>query len=40
MDVDRKNPPPSMGQDSLSTAGSHAAILSAATAGGGYTLFA
>ncbi|XP_045790097.1 uncharacterized protein LOC123884881 isoform X1 [Trifolium pratense] len=40
VDGDRKNPLPSVGQDSVSTAGSHAAILSAANAGGGYMQFA
>ncbi|KAK7302960.1 hypothetical protein RJT34_13857 [Clitoria ternatea] len=40
VDGDRKNPLPSVGQDSVSTVGSHAAILSAANAGGGYMLFA
>ncbi|KAF7803299.1 SAP30-binding protein-like isoform X2 [Senna tora] len=40
VDGDRKNPLPSVGQDSVSTVGAHAAILSAANAGGGYMLFA
>ncbi|RDX65526.1 SAP30-binding protein, partial [Mucuna pruriens] len=40
VDGDRKNPLPSAGQDSVSTIGAHAAILSAANAGGGYMLFA
>lgn len=39
VDGDRKNPLP-LGQDSVSTAGAHAAILSAANAGSGYMLFA
>ncbi|MED6148453.1 hypothetical protein PIB30_053337 [Stylosanthes scabra] len=40
VDGDRKNPLPSVGQDSVSTVGAHAAILSAANAGSGYMLFA
>ncbi|XP_027365292.1 uncharacterized protein LOC113872158 isoform X2 [Abrus precatorius] len=40
VDGDRKNPLPSVGQDSVSTVGAHATILSAANAGGGYMLFA
>ncbi|KAJ0017618.1 hypothetical protein Pint_10371 [Pistacia integerrima] len=40
VDGDRKNPLSTVGQDSLSAAGAHAAILSAANAGSGYTAFA
>ncbi|KAG2400325.1 uncharacterized protein HKW66_Vig0098210 [Vigna angularis] len=40
VDGDRKNPLPSAGQDSVSTIGAHAALLSAANAGGGYMQFA
>ncbi|MED6144967.1 hypothetical protein PIB30_020438 [Stylosanthes scabra] len=40
VDGDPKNPLPSVGQDSVSTVGAHAAILSAANAGSGYMLFA
>lgn len=40
VDGDRRNPLPSVGQDSLSAVGAHAAILSAANAGAGYTAFA
>ncbi|XP_058770301.1 uncharacterized protein LOC131643947 isoform X1 [Vicia villosa] len=40
VDGDRKIPLPSVGQDSVSTAGAHAAVLSAANAGSGYMLFA
>ncbi|KAG5030926.1 hypothetical protein AAZX31_06G061900 [Glycine max] len=40
VDGDKKNPLPSAGQDSVSTIGVHAAILSAANAGGGYMQFA
>ncbi|QCE16284.1 uncharacterized protein LOC114164619 isoform X2 [Vigna unguiculata] len=40
VDGDRKNPLPSAGQDSVSTIGTHAALLSAANAGGGYMQFA
>lgn len=40
VDGDRRNPLPSVGQDSLSAVGAHAAILSAANAGTGYTAFA
>ncbi|XP_052113966.1 uncharacterized protein LOC107473782 isoform X2 [Arachis duranensis] len=39
VDGDRKNPLPSVGQDSVSTVGAHAAILSAVNAGSGYMLF-
>jgi len=40
VDGDRKIPLPSVGQDSVSTAGAHAAVLSATNAGSGYMLFA
>ncbi|KAI9120938.1 hypothetical protein K1719_007971 [Acacia pycnantha] len=40
VDGDHKIPLPSVGQDSASTAGAHAAILSASNAGGGYMLYA
>ncbi|KAJ4703672.1 SAP30-binding [Melia azedarach] len=40
VDGDHRNPLPSVGQDSLSAVGAHAAILSAANAGAGYTAFA
>lgn len=40
VDGDRINPLSSVGQDSLSAVGAHAAILSAANAGAGYTAFA
>ncbi|XP_021907737.1 uncharacterized protein LOC110822040 [Carica papaya] len=40
VDGDRRNPLPSGGQDSLSAVGAHAALLSAANAGAGYTAFA
>ncbi|KAI4332540.1 hypothetical protein L6164_017441 [Bauhinia variegata] len=40
VDTDRKIPLPSVGQDAVSTVGAHAALLSAANAGGGYMLFA
>ncbi|XP_028764938.1 SAP30-binding protein isoform X2 [Neltuma alba] len=40
VDGDQKNPLPSVGQDSVSAVGAHAAILSAANAGGGYMLYA
>lgn len=40
MDGDRKIPLPSVGQDSVSTAGANAAVLSATNAGSGYMLFA
>ncbi|CAL0334721.1 unnamed protein product [Lupinus luteus] len=40
VDDDGKNPLPSVGQDSVSTIGANATILSAANAGGGYMLFA
>lgn len=41
VDGDRRNPlPPSGGQDSTSSVGAHAALLSAANAGAGYTAFA
>ncbi|KAI9070535.1 hypothetical protein K1719_047502 [Acacia pycnantha] len=40
VDGDRENPLPFVGQDSGSTGGVHAAILSAANAGIGYILFA
>nr|KYP70271.1 SAP30-binding protein [Cajanus cajan] len=40
VDGDRKNSLPSAGLDSVSTTGAHAAILTAANAGGGYMLFA
>ncbi|XP_059669661.1 uncharacterized protein LOC132314905 isoform X1 [Cornus florida] len=40
VDGDRRNPLPAGGQDSVSAVGSHAAILSAANAGTGYTAFA
>ncbi|KAK2642472.1 hypothetical protein Ddye_024235 [Dipteronia dyeriana] len=40
VDGDRRNPLPSVGQDALSTVGSHSVILSAANAGAGYTAFA
>ncbi|KAL1367627.1 hypothetical protein AAHE18_02G065100 [Arachis hypogaea] len=39
VDGDRKNPLPSVGQDSVSTVGTHAAILSTVNAGSGYMLF-
>ncbi|KAL1367636.1 hypothetical protein AAHE18_02G066000 [Arachis hypogaea] len=39
VDGDRKNPLPSVGQDSVSTVGAHAAILSAVNVGSGYMLF-
>ncbi|KAH7568764.1 hypothetical protein JRO89_XS06G0046400 [Xanthoceras sorbifolium] len=40
VDGDPRNPRPSMGQDSLSAVGAHAATFSAANAGAGYTAFA
>lgn len=41
VDSDRRNPlPPSGGQDSVPSVGAHAALLSAANAGTGYTAFA
>ncbi|KAM7500687.1 hypothetical protein LguiA_025101 [Lonicera macranthoides] len=41
VDTDRRNPLPSGGQDSVSSSvGAHAALLSAANAGSGYTAFA
>lgn len=40
MDGDRRNPLPSGGQDSMSSVGAHAALLSAANAGAGYSAFA
>lgn len=41
MDTDRRNALPSGGQDSVSSSvGAHAALLSAANAGSGYTAFA
>lgn len=40
VDGDRKNPLPITGQDALSTAAAHAALLSAAQVGAGYTLYA
>ncbi|KAF8409068.1 hypothetical protein HHK36_005140 [Tetracentron sinense] len=40
VDGDRRNPLHSGGQDTLSASGTHAALLSAANAGAGYTAFA
>ncbi|KAI4371010.1 hypothetical protein MLD38_019290 [Melastoma candidum] len=40
VDDDRKTPLPPVGKDSLSSVAAHAAILSAANAGAGYTAFA
>lgn len=41
MDGDRRNTlHPGGGQDTISTTGAHAALLSAANAGAGYTAFA
>ncbi|XP_054800910.1 uncharacterized protein LOC129305033 isoform X2 [Prosopis cineraria] len=40
VDGDQKNPLPSVGQDSVSSVGAHTAIFSAASAGGGYMLYA
>ncbi|XP_041023974.1 uncharacterized protein LOC121264737 isoform X2 [Juglans microcarpa x Juglans regia] len=40
VDGDRRNPLPSGGQDSISSAGAHAVLLSAANAGAGYMAFA
>ncbi|KAF8026379.1 hypothetical protein BT93_F3000 [Corymbia citriodora subsp. variegata] len=40
VDGDRKNPLPSGAQESVSTVAAHAALLSAANAGAGYTAFA
>ncbi|GLT54630.1 hypothetical protein SLA2020_278130 [Shorea laevis] len=40
VDGDRRNSLPSGGQDSISTVGAHAALLSAANAGAGYMAFA
>lgn len=40
VDGDRRNPLPSGGQDSMSSVGAHAALLSAANAGAGYSAFA
>ncbi|XP_057969019.1 uncharacterized protein LOC131158282 isoform X2 [Malania oleifera] len=40
VDGDRRNPVPPAGQDSASAVGGHAALLSAANAGAGYTAFA
>lgn len=40
VDGDRRNTIPSGAQDSISTVGGHAAVLSAANAGAGYTAFA
>ncbi|KAK9274124.1 hypothetical protein L1049_018938 [Liquidambar formosana] len=40
VDGDRRNTLPSGGQDSMSNVGAHAALLSAANAGAGYTAFA
>lgn len=39
MDGDGRNPLPSGGQDSLATVAAHAALLSAANVGAGYTAF-
>jgi hypothetical protein len=40
VDGDRRNYLPSGGQDSISAAGAHAALLSSANAGAGYMAFA
>lgn len=40
MDVDQKNSLASGGQENLSALGAHAALISAAKAGGGYSAFA
>lgn len=40
VDGDRRNSLPPVGQDSLAAVGAHAALLSAANAGAGYTAFA